>query len=99
MKSFCLQSANLNSKCLQSSWLLLLVKIEFVCFSVGVDDTLDTSGNITGSDYEDDADEGGMRFSELLSDPDKEDITDQDPPSSTTGDQTEKPGKRSNQGE
>ena len=59
-----------------------------------VDDAMDTSGNVTGSDFDDEGDEGGMPFSEMLSDPEKDDC--QDPPSSTTGD---KPGKRTNQGE
>ena len=63
---------------------------------VGVEDGMDTSGNVTGSDFDEDGDEGQMPFSELLSDPEKDDC--QDPPSSTTGDHNEKPSKRSGQG-
>ena len=65
------------------------------------EDPLDTSGNVTGSDFEEDPDEAGqLRFSELLSDDtEKDDSLDQDPPSSTTGDHNDKPSKRSNQGE
>lgn len=75
----------------------------FTSFTVGGvgEDPLDTSGNVTGSDFEEDPDEAGqLRFSELLSDdPEKDDSLDQDPPSSTTGDHNDKPSKRSNQGE
>ena len=55
----------------------------------------DTSENVA-SDFGDDVDDGHMPFSELLSDPEKDEG--QDPPSSTTGDQGDKPGKRANQG-
>ena len=63
---------------------------------VGVDESLDTSGNITGSDFDEDGEDPHMPFSELLSDPEKDEG--QDPPSSTTGDPNEKPGKRASQG-
>ena len=60
-------------------------------------DTMDTSGNVTGSDFDDENEEvGHMPFSELLHDPEKDEG--QDPPSSTTGDTGEKPNKRANQG-
>ena len=54
---------------------------------------------MTGSEFEDDDQTPGssmMPFSELLSDPEKDEG--QDPPSSTTGDSGEKPNKRANQG-
>ena len=64
-------------------------------------DTMDTSGNVTGSDFDDETEDGGhtghMPFSELLHDPEKDES--QDPPSSTTGDHHEKPGKRASQGQ
>ena len=61
-------------------------------------DTLDTSGNVTGSDFDDETEDGGhMPFSELLHDAEKDEG--QDPPSSTTGDHHEKPGKRASQGQ
>ena len=64
-------------------------------------DTMDTSGNVTGSDFDDETEDGGhtghMPFSELLHDPEKDEG--QDPPSSTTGDHHEKPGKRASQGQ
>ena len=54
---------------------------------------------MTGSEFDDDDQAPGstmMPFSELLSDPEKDEG--QDPPSSTTGDSGEKPNKRANQG-
>ena len=61
-------------------------------------DTLDTSGNVTGSDFDDETEESvHMPFSELLHDAEKDEG--QDPPSSTTGDHHEKPGKRASQGQ
>ena len=53
---------------------------------------------MTGSEFDDDeqASSSMMPFSELLSDPEKDEG--QDPPSSTTGDSGEKPTKRANQG-
>ena len=53
---------------------------------------------MTGSEFDDDeqASSSMMPFSELLSDPEKDEG--QDPPSSTTGDGGEKPTKRANQG-
>ena len=69
---------------------------------VGVEEgmeNIDTSGNVTGSDFDEDGEEAGAMFpGELLgSDPEKDEA--QDPPSSTTGDQHDKPGKRANQGQ
>ena len=69
---------------------------------VGVEEgmeNIDTSGNVTGSDFDEEGEEGGSMFpGELLgSDPEKDEA--QDPPSSTTGDQHDKPGKRANQGQ
>ena len=63
---------------------------------VGVDESLDTSGNVTGSDFDEDGEDAHMPFSELLSDPEKDEG--QDNPSSTTGDPNEKQGKRASQG-
>ena len=63
---------------------------------MGVDESLDTSGNVTGSDFDEDGEDPHMPFSELLSDPEKDEG--QDNPSSTTGDPNEKPGKRASQG-
>ena len=61
-------------------------------------DAMDTSGNVTGSDFDDETEEGGhMAFGELLNDPEKDEG--QDPPSSTTGDHHEKPSKRASQGQ
>ena len=53
---------------------------------------------MTGSEFddEDQASSSMMPFSELLSDPEKDEG--QDPPSSTTGDSGEKPSKRAAQG-
>ena len=54
---------------------------------------------MTGSEFDEDDQAPGstmMPFSELLSDPEKDEG--QDPPSSTTGDSGEKPNKRANQG-
>ena len=67
--------------------------------AVSVDEgmvTVDDNSENVASDFGDDGDDGQMPFSELLSDPEKDDG--QDPPSSTTGESGDKPGKRANQG-
>lgn len=67
--------------------------------AVSVDEgmvTVDDNSENVASDFGDDGDDGHMPFSELLSDPEKDEG--QDPPSSTTGEAGDKPGKRANQG-
>ena len=67
--------------------------------AVSVDEgmvTADDNSENVASDFGDDVDDGHMPFSELLSDPEKDEG--QDPPSSTTGEHGDKPGKRANQG-
>ena len=69
--------------------------------AVSVDEgmvTVDDNSENVASDFGDDGDDGHMPFSELLSDPEKDEGQDQDPPSSTTGEPGDKPGKRANQG-
>ena len=84
----------------QTSHLLFLQQDELERMGGGEGGMVEAADSkMTGSEFDDDDQTPGstmMPFSELLSDPEKDEG--QDPPSSTTGDSGEKPNKRANQG-